>query len=176
MVAEEAKLDYELLDRWVKFLAKPPKLYPFLAGWQKMIQSGGTEAEAKKLAVDFQARLADVMFAAKDIEKENEIIDLPGFRGTPSPPACWSFAAALDGMRDYIALRNMRLIYVLQIAVLSASLRSFELGYRGDAEIFIDVSKILEARIVKTRSSPPPAGPSDRVCENEAGVMSSKTS
>jgi hypothetical protein len=85
MVAEEAKLDYELLDRWVKFLAKPPKLYPFLAGWQKMIQSGGTEAEAKKLAVDFQARLADVMFAAKDIEKENEIIDLPGFRGARRP-------------------------------------------------------------------------------------------
>lgn len=56
------------------------------------------------------------------------------------------------------------------------SLRSFERGYRGDAEIFIDGSKILEARIAKTRSSPPPAGPSDRVCENEAGVMSSKTS
>ena len=73
--AEDAKLDYELLERWVKFLAKPPKFYPFLTEWQKMIQSGGTEAQARKLAGDFQTRLAEVMFAAKDIKAENEIIE-----------------------------------------------------------------------------------------------------
>ena len=39
--AEDAKVDYELLDRWVKFLAKPPKFYPFLKKWQEMIQRGG---------------------------------------------------------------------------------------------------------------------------------------
>jgi len=72
--AEDAKLDYELLDRWVKFLAKPPKFYPYLSDWQKMIQRGGTEAEAGKLAADFQAKLAEVMFAAKDIKEENDII------------------------------------------------------------------------------------------------------
>jgi len=75
VAAEEAKLDYELLERWVKFLAKPPKFYPFLTEWQKMIQRGGTEAEAKTLAVNFQTLLADVMFAAKDIKDENEIIE-----------------------------------------------------------------------------------------------------
>ena len=72
--AEEAKLDYELLDRWVKFLAKPPKFYPYLADWQKMIQRGGSEAEAGQLAADFQKLLAEVMFASKDIKEENDII------------------------------------------------------------------------------------------------------
>jgi len=75
VAAEEAKLDYELLDRWVKFLAKPRKFYPFLTGWQEMIQSGGTEAAARKLARDFQAKLVEVMFAAKDVKDENEIIE-----------------------------------------------------------------------------------------------------
>jgi len=74
-VAEDAKLDYELLDRWVRFLAKPPKFYPYLTDWQKMIKAGGTEAEAKKLAADFQAQLTTVMFAQKEIKEENEIIE-----------------------------------------------------------------------------------------------------
>jgi hypothetical protein len=75
VVAEESRLDYELLERWVKFLAKPPKFYPFLMDWQKMIQSSGTEAEARKLAGDFQTRLVELMFAAKEIKDENEIIE-----------------------------------------------------------------------------------------------------
>ncbi len=74
-VAEEAKLDHELLERWVKFLAKPPKFYPYLIAWQKMIQSGGTPEEARKLATDFQELLAGAMFAQKDIKAENEIIE-----------------------------------------------------------------------------------------------------
>src|SRR6185312_6502450 len=49
-VVEDDKLDYELLDRWVKFLAKPPKFYPFVKDWQAMIKAGGTAAEAKALA------------------------------------------------------------------------------------------------------------------------------
>src|SRR5204863_1882801 len=56
-VADQDKLDYELLDRWVKFLAKPPKFYPYLTAWQDMIKSGGTAAQAKKLAEEFQSRL-----------------------------------------------------------------------------------------------------------------------
>ncbi|HEY1336875.1 MAG TPA: PSD1 and planctomycete cytochrome C domain-containing protein [Bryobacteraceae bacterium] len=73
--AAEAKLDYELLDRWVKFLAKPPKFYPYLTKWQEMVKRGGTVAEAKKLADEFQAALVDVMFAAKDMKDENDIIE-----------------------------------------------------------------------------------------------------
>ena len=54
MVIEQDKLDYELFDRWLKFLAKPPKFYPYLKAWQEMIKRGGTKEEAKKLADEFQ--------------------------------------------------------------------------------------------------------------------------
>lgn len=73
-VAEQDKLDYELLERWVKFLAKPPKFYPDLTAWQKMVAGGGTAAEAKKLAEEFQARVVETMFARKEIKEENDII------------------------------------------------------------------------------------------------------
>ena len=53
-VAAKEKLDYELFDRWVKFLAKPPNFYPFLSKWQDMVKAGGSDEEAKTLADDFQ--------------------------------------------------------------------------------------------------------------------------
>ena len=52
---DAGKLDYELFDRWLKFLAKPPKFYPYLTKWQEMIKRGGTAAEAQMLADEFQA-------------------------------------------------------------------------------------------------------------------------
>jgi mono/diheme cytochrome c family protein len=73
-VADQDKLDYELLDRWVKFLAKPPKFYPYLTDWQKMIATGGTASEAKKLADAFQERLVDTIFARHELKEENDII------------------------------------------------------------------------------------------------------
>jgi cytochrome c553 len=81
-VADDEKLDYELLDRWVKFLAKPPKFYPYLTAWQKMIAKGGSPAEARKLAEQFQTLLLDVMFARKEIKEENEIIEAKALPGT----------------------------------------------------------------------------------------------
>ncbi len=76
------KLDYELFDRWLKFLAKPPKFYPYLTKWQEMVKSGGSEAEAKKLADEFQALLLDVMFDRKDVKDENDIIYAKALPGT----------------------------------------------------------------------------------------------
>jgi len=61
-VVNQDKLDYELFERWLRFLEKPPKNYPYLTGWQEMIQRGGTAAEAKKLAEEFQKTLVDVVF------------------------------------------------------------------------------------------------------------------
>jgi len=81
-VADQEKLDYELFDRWIAFLAKPPRFYPFLKPWQEMIKTGGTAAEAKKLADAFQALLLDVMFAKKEIDEENEIIRAKALPGT----------------------------------------------------------------------------------------------
>jgi hypothetical protein len=74
-VVQEQKLDYELFDRWLKFLAKPPKFYPYLSKWQEMIKRGGTTEEAKRLADEFQAALLDVMFEHKELKDENEIIE-----------------------------------------------------------------------------------------------------
>ncbi len=73
-VVDQDKLDYELLQRWIRFLAKPPKNYPYLTSWQEMIKKGGTPAEAKKLAEAFQATLVDIMFEHNEIKDENEII------------------------------------------------------------------------------------------------------
>src|SRR5262249_22601944 len=81
-VASDEKLDYELFDRWLAFLAKPPKHYPYLKAWQEMVARGGTKDEAEKLADEFQATLLDVMFAAKEVEEENDIIRAKALPGT----------------------------------------------------------------------------------------------
>ncbi|MBA2258463.1 MAG: DUF1549 domain-containing protein [Acidobacteria bacterium] len=81
-VAAREKLDYELFDRWVKFLAKPPKFYPFLTTWQEMVKSGGSDEEAKTLADDFQALMLEVMFEQREIKEENEIIRAKALPGT----------------------------------------------------------------------------------------------
>ncbi len=36
-IIEREKLDYELFERWLVFLSRPPTFYPFLGDWQKMI-------------------------------------------------------------------------------------------------------------------------------------------
>ncbi|MBL8208243.1 MAG: PSD1 domain-containing protein [Blastocatellia bacterium] len=75
---EKNKLDYELMQRWIRFLERPPRHYPFLKDWQALMQKeaakGGTAAEAKKLADDFQTLLLDVLAERKALEEENEII------------------------------------------------------------------------------------------------------
>ena len=81
-VVDGEKLDFELFDRWLKFLAKPPKFYPYLTKWQEMVKAGGTEKEAKKLAEEFQTLLVDVMFEKKEIKDENEIIAAKALPGT----------------------------------------------------------------------------------------------
>ena len=82
IVAAREKLDYELFDRWVKFLAKPPKYYPYLTKWQAMVKAGGTDEEAKTLADEFQAVLLDVMFEARELKEENDIIRAKALPGT----------------------------------------------------------------------------------------------
>jgi len=81
-VVDKEKLDYELFDRWLKFLAKPPRFYPYLTSWQEMVKSGGTPAEAKKLADEFQALLVEVMFERKEVNDENDIIKAKALPGT----------------------------------------------------------------------------------------------
>ncbi len=82
LVATDEKLDYELFDRWLVFLQKPPKHYPHLRGWQEMIAKQGTKKEAAKLAAEFQTQLLDVMFAMKELKEENDIIRAKALPGT----------------------------------------------------------------------------------------------
>ena len=70
-VATNEKLDYELFQRWLRFLAKPPKFYPYLKKWQEMVKEGGSEDEAKTLATEFQDLVVEVMFErARDQGRE----------------------------------------------------------------------------------------------------------
>jgi uncharacterized protein DUF1549/uncharacterized protein DUF1553/cytochrome c len=81
-VIDKNKLDYELMQRWIRFLARPPRYYPFLKDWQAMMQKGGTAAEAKKLADAFQTLLLDVLFERKDLNEQNDIIIAKSLTGT----------------------------------------------------------------------------------------------
>ncbi|MBK8177400.1 MAG: DUF1553 domain-containing protein [Planctomycetes bacterium] len=73
-VASEEELDYEVLDRWLAFLAKPPRNYPYLVKWQALIAERGPRGEAVKLASEFQELVLDVLFEQRDAEAENEVI------------------------------------------------------------------------------------------------------
>ena len=81
-IVDAEKLDYELFERWLKFLAKPPRFYPYLTKWQETIKGGGSAVEAKKLAEEFQALVLDVMFDRNEIKEENDIIAAKALTGT----------------------------------------------------------------------------------------------
>ena len=72
--ADQDRLDPEMLNRWVAFLAKKPLFYPYLKEWQAMIAQGGTEDQAKFLGDSFQQRIADLILENKAIEEENDKI------------------------------------------------------------------------------------------------------
>jgi len=73
--ADKDHLDPEMLQRWVKFLAQPPKFYPFLKDWQAMIAAGGKEEdEAKALANAFQDLVIRVETAQRAIKEQNDVI------------------------------------------------------------------------------------------------------
>ncbi len=74
-VVEDKKLDYELLDRWIKYMEKPVTFYPYKKDWQEMIkQPASTAAQAKRLAQQFQEKVIEVMLAHNEINGENQVI------------------------------------------------------------------------------------------------------
>jgi mono/diheme cytochrome c family protein len=88
--ANQGRLDPEMLERWVKFLAKKQGFYPYLHDWQMMIAQGGAEDQAKALADSFQQTLNDLLIEEKDIEDENQKItikaDVPTRRKKEAKP------------------------------------------------------------------------------------------
>ncbi|MBY0504879.1 MAG: PSD1 and planctomycete cytochrome C domain-containing protein [Bryobacteraceae bacterium] len=81
-VVEARKLDYELLDRWIKYLEKPTTKYKNKEAWQAMIKKGGTPAEAKRLAEKFQDEVLTVMLNRNELTDENKIIAAKALDGT----------------------------------------------------------------------------------------------
>ena len=72
-MVESRKLDYEILDRWIKYMDKTTDKYHNKEAWQAMMKkSGGTQAEAKKLADKFQEDVIEVMLAKDDLDAENQ--------------------------------------------------------------------------------------------------------
>jgi mono/diheme cytochrome c family protein len=59
-ISEDAKLDSEMLQRWVRFLKKKPVNYSYLTPWQEMIARGGTMEQAKALAHEFYTKAAEI--------------------------------------------------------------------------------------------------------------------
>jgi hypothetical protein len=72
--AVDQKVDPEMLERWSKFLAKPPKHYSYLRDWQDMVKNGGTLEQAKFLADDFQNLVLALAVEAAALKEENDII------------------------------------------------------------------------------------------------------
>jgi mono/diheme cytochrome c family protein len=81
-MAEEAKLDPEILERWARFLKKKEDYYPDLGPWQAMMaRGGGTDEEARKLAGEFRLKVLDISERKRRLEKENEFV-LAQVKGT----------------------------------------------------------------------------------------------
>jgi mono/diheme cytochrome c family protein len=72
-IAESAKVDPELLARWVKFLKKRPDNYSALKSWQEVVAAGGSEEDARKAAKEFIAKVTEVNVKHERLEKENEV-------------------------------------------------------------------------------------------------------
>ena len=95
--ASEAKVDLETLQRWIRFLGKEPRHYPYLEDWQAMIASGDAEEEeARKLADAFQRLLLEVVAEQNELEERNRRIIAKGtpleeVKATPMPNGFESF-------------------------------------------------------------------------------------
>ena len=95
--AARAKVDLETLERWIRFLGKEPKHYPYLGEWQAMIARGDAEeAEARKLADAFQRQVLEIVAEQERLEDRNRRIIAKGtplqdVESTPMPNGFKSF-------------------------------------------------------------------------------------
>jgi len=82
-VVETRKLDFELVDRWVKYLAKPTAKYKNKNDWQAMLKKpASTMQEAKRLADRFQEEVIEAMLERNELEAENKVIMAKDLEGT----------------------------------------------------------------------------------------------
>ncbi len=81
-VVESRKLDYELMERWVKYMGKVTDKYHNKDAWQAMMKKGGTPDEVKKLAEKFQEEIVSAMLEKNEIDGENRVIADKDIEGT----------------------------------------------------------------------------------------------
>jgi hypothetical protein len=109
-VVESRKLDYEILQRWIAYMAKPTDKYHYKDAWQAFMKKatpaaaggggrrggggggaaggrggrggGGGNSDVKKLAEEFQANVVKVMLERRDLNEENEVISAKALEGT----------------------------------------------------------------------------------------------
>jgi mono/diheme cytochrome c family protein len=82
-VVNDRRLDYELLQRWIKYMGKTTDKYPFKNEWLALMKKGGgTQQEAKKLADKFQQDIVDVAVKKDGLDEENRVITDKDVDGT----------------------------------------------------------------------------------------------
>jgi hypothetical protein len=82
-VVEARKLDFELTDRWLKYMAKPTTKYKNKDAWQALLKKPAiTMPDAKKLADKFQEEIIAVMLEKTEIDAENKVIAAKDMDGT----------------------------------------------------------------------------------------------
>src|SRR5258706_14318419 len=81
-LVDQRKLDYELMDRWIRYLEKPTEKYPYKNAWQALMKKGGNPQDAKKLAEELQAQVVRVMIARRELTEENDVIEAKALEGT----------------------------------------------------------------------------------------------
>ena len=78
--AEDAQLDLEVVNRWIKYLEQAEKEHPYLKDWEAMGQRGGSLKEARDLADRFQEIVLTVNLEKKELEDRN-YVKLGGAKG-----------------------------------------------------------------------------------------------
>ncbi len=73
-VAQQEKLDAEVLQRWVRYLTNPRKDHPYLKGWNELVKTGGSLAAAQGVADQVQATILSILDEKKAIEERNRVI------------------------------------------------------------------------------------------------------
>lgn len=70
-VAAEERLDPQVLQRWVKYLLTKERQHPHLRDWDTLPAHGGSDAEAQRLAGQFQKLVLAIIAEKRDVEAAN---------------------------------------------------------------------------------------------------------
>ena len=83
-VVEARKLDYELLDRWIKYMAKPTEKYKNKDAWQAMMKTSRRQCGGMRRSspTSFRKKWSRVMLARNELTEENKVIADKAMDGT----------------------------------------------------------------------------------------------